>query len=84
MSPSTKRKNWSKVAMCCAIRFVRNGVMLSLRASKYFSVPRRTLKSFVKDISRSPEKLVNVYLDRRTVLPREHENKLAECCITMD
>jgi hypothetical protein len=84
MSPSTKRKNWSKEAMFCAVRLVRNGEMISLRASKYFSLPRGTLESFVKDTFHSPEELVNVPVDRRTVLPREHENKLAECCITMD
>jgi hypothetical protein len=47
-----------------------------LRASKYFSVPRVTLDRYVKDTSRSPEDLVNVHLERRTVLPSEIENKL--------
>jgi len=59
----------------------RNGL---LRASKYFSVLRGTLKRYVKDTSHSPEELVNVQLGRRTVLPSEHENKLVEYCITMD
>jgi hypothetical protein len=55
MSPNTKGKNWSKEAMCRAVRVVRNGEMGYLRASKYFSVPRGTLERYVKDISRSPE-----------------------------
>ena len=40
MSPSTKRKNWSKEAMCRAVRVVRSGDTGYLRASRYFSVPR--------------------------------------------
>jgi hypothetical protein len=36
ISPSTKRKKWSKEAMCPAIRIVRSGDMGYLRASKYF------------------------------------------------
>jgi len=55
-----------------------------LRASKYFSVLRGTLKRYVKDTSRSSEELVNVHVGRRTVLPSEYENKLVEYCITMD
>jgi hypothetical protein len=51
MSPSTKRKNWSKEAVCSAIRVVRSGEIGYLRASKYFSVPRGTLERYVKDIS---------------------------------
>jgi hypothetical protein len=47
-------------------------------------VPRRTLERYVKDTFLSPEELVNVHVRRRTVLPRELENKLVEYCITMD
>jgi hypothetical protein len=54
MSPNAKRRNWSKEAMCRAVRFVRIGEMVSLRASKYFSVPRGTLERFVKGTSLSP------------------------------
>jgi hypothetical protein len=79
MSLSAKRKDWSKKAMC---RAVRSGQMGYLKASKYFSVPRGTLERYVKDTSRSPEELVGVYLGRRTVLPSELENKLVEYCIT--
>jgi hypothetical protein len=43
MSPSTKRKNWSKEAMCRAVRFVRIGVMGYLRVSKYFSLSRAVM-----------------------------------------
>jgi hypothetical protein len=70
--------------MCRAVRFVRSGEMGYLRASKYFLVPRGTLERYVKDISRSPEELVNVRLGRRAVLPSELENKLVEYCMTMD
>jgi hypothetical protein len=76
MSPSTKRKKWSKEAMCRAARVVRNGEMGCFRASKYFSVPRGTLERCVKDKSRSPEELVYVHLGRSTVLASELENKL--------
>jgi hypothetical protein len=81
MSPSTKRKNWSKEAMCRAVRVVRSGDTGYLRASKYFFVPRGTLERYVKNTSRSPEELVNVHLERRTVLLSELENKLSEYCI---
>jgi hypothetical protein len=78
MSPSTKRKNWSKEALCRAVSVVTSGDTGYLRASKYFSVLRRTLERYVKDISRSPEELVNVHLGRRAVPPSELENKLLE------
>ena len=57
-----------------------------LRASKYFSVPRGTLDTFVKDTSLSVEELVNVlvHVGRRTVLPSELKNKLVGFCIIMD
>ena len=84
MPPSTKRKNWGRVATCLALSFVRNGDTGYLRVSKYFSVPRGTPERYVKDKSRSPEGLVNVHLGRRTVLPSELENKLLEYCIIMD
>jgi len=84
MSPSTERKNWSKEAICLAIRVVRSGGTVYLRASKYFSLPRGTLERNVKDTTRSPEELVYVNLGRRTVLPSELENKLLEYCIIMD
>jgi len=70
--------------MCRAVRVVRSGDTGYLRASKYFSVPRGTLETYVKDISRSPDELVNVHLGRKTVLPSEFENKLLEYCIIMD
>jgi hypothetical protein len=55
--------------MCRAVRFVRIVEMDSLRASKYFSVPRRTLERFVKDTSPSPDELVNVHVGGRTASP---------------
>ena len=64
--------------MCPAIRVVRSGEMSYFRASKYFSVLRGTLERYVKDTSRSPKEIVNVYLGR-TVLPSELENK--QMCI---
>ena len=38
----------------------------------------------MKDSSRSSEEAVNVHLRRKTVLPSEIENKLAENCVIMD
>jgi hypothetical protein len=70
--------------MCRAVRVVGSGEMGYLRVSIYFSVQTGTLERYVKDRSRSPEELVNVDLGRRTVLPSELENKLAECCIIME
>jgi hypothetical protein len=84
MSPSTKRKNWSKEAMCRAIRVVRSGGMGYLGALKYFSVPRGTLDRYVKEIPRSSKELINVNSGRRTVLSSELEDKLVEYCITID
>ena len=84
MSPSTKRKNWCKEAKCHAVRVVKTGDTGYLRASKYFSVPKGTLESYVKDTFCSPEEQVNVHLGRRSVLPSEFENKLLEHCIIME
>jgi len=70
--------------MCRAVRVVRSGETGYLRASKYFSVPRGTLERYVKDTSLSPEELVNVHVEKKTVIPNELENKLMEYCITMD
>jgi len=70
--------------MCRAVRVVTIGEVGYLEASKYFSVPGGTLERYVKDTSHSPEELVNVHVERRTVLPSELENELLEYCITMD
>jgi len=70
--------------MCRGVRAVRSGSTGYLRASNYFSVPRETLESYVKDTTRSPEEIVYMNLRRRTVLPSELENKLLEYCIIMD
>jgi len=69
--------------MCRAVRVVRIGEMVYLRASKYFSVPRENQEKCVKDTSLSPEELVNVHVGR-TVLPSELKNELLEYCITID
>ena len=69
--------------MCRAVRVVRSGDTGYLRASKYFSVPRRTLERYVKDTSCSSEESVNVHLER-TVLPSELENKHLEYCVIME
>ena len=68
--------------MCHAVRVVRSTNTGYLRASKYFSVPRAN--SGEVPTSPSPEKLVNVHLGRKTVIPSELENKLVEYCIIMD
>jgi hypothetical protein len=59
--------------MCRAVRFVKSGDTGYLTGSKYCSVPRGTL-----------EKLVNVHLGIKTVLPSEPENKLVKYCIITD
>jgi hypothetical protein len=81
MSPNTKRKNWSKEAMCRAAIVVRSGEMGYLRASKYFSVPKGILERYLKNTSDSPEDLVNVNLETRFVSPSELENQFVEYCI---
>jgi hypothetical protein len=63
--------------MCRAVRVVR---IEEIGHFKMLSVPRGTLERYVKDISRFPEKLVNVHLERRNVLASELENKLLEYC----
>jgi len=60
--------------MCYAVRFVRSVDTGYLRASNSFSVPRAN--SGEEPTSPSPEKLVNVHLGRKTVLPIEPEDKL--------
>jgi hypothetical protein len=59
MSPSTKRKKWSNEAKCCAVRFVRSGDTVYLRASKYFSVPTGILERKYPVLQKM---LVNVHL----------------------
>jgi hypothetical protein len=76
MSPSTKQKNWSKKAMCRAVRVVRIGEMGYVTASKHFSAPRGNLERYVKDTSRSAEE-EQFYLVSLGI-------KLVEYCITMD
>jgi hypothetical protein len=64
---------------CC--KKWRNELFQSL---KILFCAERTLESYAKDISHSPNELVNVHLGRKTVLPSELEHKLVEYCIIMD
>jgi hypothetical protein len=67
-----------------AIIAVRNKEMGLLQASKVFEVPKLTLKDKVKSKEQSIEKLVNIRISRKPVLPEDLENALVSYCPIME
>jgi hypothetical protein len=54
-----------------------------LRASKVFEVPKSTLKDKVNNNEQNIEKLVNIRIGRKPVLPESLENALVSYCLIM-
>jgi hypothetical protein len=67
-----------------AIMAVRNKKMGLLRASKLFEVPKSTLKDKVKSNEQNIEKIVNIRIGRKPVLPESLENTLVSYCLIME
>ena len=78
------RKSWDKIKMIEAVIAVKNKEMGLLKASKIFQVPRSTLKDYVKKPEDELQKLLDVPLGRRPVLPPDVEDQLVEYCLQMD
>lgn len=55
-----------------------------LKASKTYEVPRSTLKDYIKKPTKELQKVFDMPLDRKTVLPPEIEDELDEYCLTME
>jgi hypothetical protein len=52
--------------------------------AKQFTVPRGTLKRYVKNNTKSLEELTEVNLGRRYILPNYTESELVKYCSEMD
>jgi ribosomal protein L13E len=63
---------------------VRNKEKGLLRASKLFEVPKSTLKDKVKSHEQNIEKIVNIRIGRKSVLPESLENVLVSYCFNME
>jgi hypothetical protein len=71
-----KRNTWKKDNMMRSIMAVRNKEMGLLQVSILFEVLESTLKDKVNTNEQNIEKLVNIRIDRKPVLPETHENAL--------
>lgn len=78
------RKQWDKVKMKSAVIAVKNKEMGLLKASKTYGVPRSTLKDYVKKPLEDIQKLLDVPLGRKPILPVELEDELVEYCMNME
>lgn len=67
-----------------AVLAVKRKEMGLLKASKTFNVPRSTIKDYVKKTEEELEKLLEVPLGRKPVLPSEIEDELVEYCLQME
>lgn len=79
-----QRKTWDRVKMKEAVITVQNKEMGLLKASKAFQVPRSTLKDYVKKPAEELQKLLDVPLGRKPILPPQLEYELVEYCLLMD
>jgi hypothetical protein len=59
---TVNREVWDKKKMICAVRSVRAGQMGDEREAKQFNVLKDTLERYVKDNTKSLQKLVEVNL----------------------
>lgn len=79
------RKKWDREAMKSAITAVRNKEMGYKAASKTFSVPRATLKDYIKKgEGKSAEELIGKSIGRKPVFSRELEAELVTYCKDME
>src|SRR5258705_9066413 len=78
-------KKWDKTQMKLAVEAVRSKEMGYKAASKHYSVPRSTLKDYIKKSGdRSAEDLVEMRIGRKPVFPLELESELVLYCKEME
>ena len=82
--PNKKRKQWSEENMKKAILSVRAKEMELKRTSKFFDVPKSTLKDKVNGQEGDVDKLVTTKLGRKPVLGQDLESELLKYCLIMD
>jgi hypothetical protein len=78
-----KLNTWGKDNMMRAIMAVRNKEMGLLRASKLYDGPKSTLKDKVNHKEQNVEKLVNIRIGRKPILPETLENSLVSYYLIM-
>lgn len=87
MATKTKekaRQAWDKNAMADAIKAVRENTMGFLKASKKYCVPKTTLIRLSKVEDRSLSDITNCKLGRKSTLPNELEDELADYILEME
>lgn len=77
------RKTWDPVAMVKAITAVRDKEMGYKAAAKVYSVPRATLKDYVKS-DLTPKECVRSKFGRKPVFSAELEKSLVQYCLDME
>lgn len=78
------RQTWDREAMKNAILAIRENRMGYLKAAKFFNVPKTTLIRLSKNRDLPLERLTNIKLGRRAVLPDNLEVELVNYILTME
>lgn len=78
------RKTWDKEQMIKAIKMVREKKMGTLKAAKFFKVPRTTLQRLSLKTELSPEEAAATTLGRKTTLGTQLENVLVEYILALE
>lgn len=87
MTSSTKEKTrqaWDKNAIADSIKAVREKKMGFLKASKTYCVPKTTLIRLLKIKHKSLSDVTNHKLGRKSTLPSELENELADYILEIE
>lgn len=79
-----KRQTWCKESMRKAIVDVRSKKMGSLKASKFYKVPRTTLRRLAAKVDLSAEVATCSKLGRKPTLPGELEKQLVQYVLAME
>lgn len=79
----TSRRKWNKADMLNAVTAVQEKKLGYKRAARLYSVPRATLKDYVKSPQDAIEKL-KTKLGRPSTLPPHVEDELKKYCLQMD
>lgn len=79
----TRRRKWNDADMLNAVTVVKEKKLGYKRAAKLYSVPRATLKDYVKSPQDATEKL-KTKLGRPSTLPPHCEDELKKYCLQMD
>ncbi|XP_044733227.1 uncharacterized protein LOC123295831 [Chrysoperla carnea] len=87
MASTTKektRQTWDKNAMANAIKAIREKQMGFLKASKTYGVPKTTLIRLSKIEDKSISDITNQTLGRKSTLPSQLEDELADYILEME